>query len=169
MSVIGQNVVREPRIVDDGGHRMLRGFPAEFVAAAFTLYVRHGVQLFIDENTVRRFEKILLAETERYRCESLVYVFMPHRCHLILQGREGHSALLNAAKGFRQEAGYWLSRIHCEAQWSERSLGDILRIREETTKHARYILDKPVRMGLVDDWKQYRFKGSTVCRLESWS
>jgi phage-related protein len=93
---------------------------------------------------------------------------MPHRCHFILQGHEGHSALLNAAKGFRHEAGYWLSRIHCEAQWSERSLGDILRIREQIAKHARYILNRPVRMGLVDDWKQYRFKGSKVCHLDSW-
>ncbi len=169
MSVIEQNIVLEPRSVDDGGHRTLRGYHAEFVAAAFTVYVRHGVQLFLDETTVRRFEKILLAETEHYRCEPLVYLFMPHRCHLLLQGREGHSALLNAAKGFRQEAGYWLSRIHCEAQWSERCLGDILRIREEITKHARTILNKPVRMGIVDDWKQYRFKGSSVCHLDSWS
>jgi hypothetical protein len=156
-------------MVHDDGHRVLRGYPAEFVAAAFTVYVRHGVQLFIDENTVRRFESIILAETEHYRCEPLVYLFMPHRCHFILQGRDGHSSLLNAAKGFRHEAGYWLSRIHCETRWSERSLSDVRRIREEIANHVRFILNKPVRVGLVDDWKQYRFKGSAVCHLDSWS
>jgi hypothetical protein len=94
---------------------------------------------------------------------------MPQRCHFILQGRNGHSSLLDAAKGFRHEAGYWLSRIHCETQWSERSLGDIRRIREDIANNVRSILNKPVRVGLVDDWKQYRFKGSTVCTLDSWS
>ncbi len=169
MNTISENILRETRPLDDGGHRVVRAYPAEFAAAAFTIYVRHGVQLFIDESTVKRFEKTLLAETERFRCESLVYLFMPHRCHIILQGREGHSSLLNAARSFRQEAGYWLSRIHCDARWSERSLGDIPRIRDEITNHARTILSKPVRMGLVDHWKQYRFKGSTVCHLESWT
>ena len=169
MNVIESNVLHNPRMVHDDGHRVLRGYPAEFVAAAFTVYVRHGVQLFIDENTVRRFESIILAETEHYRCEPLVYLFMPHRCHFILQGRDGHSSLLNAAKGFRHEAGYWLSRIHCETRWSERSLSDVRRIREEIANHVRFILNKPVRVGLVDDWKQYRFKGSAVCHLDSWS
>jgi hypothetical protein len=141
---------------------------AESAAAAFTVFVRHKVPLFTDEAVVRKFEQILLSEAEKSNCESSVYLFMPDRCHLLLQGKGGQASLVRAIRGFRLEAGYWLSRIQCDAEWRENHDGSNHTMQDEITKYMRHILNTPVRMGIVANWKQYRYKGSTLYRLETW-
>ena len=141
---------------------------AESAAAAFTVFVRHKVPLFTEEAVVKKFEEILLQETEQAHCKAPVYLFMPNRCHLLLQGRGGQANLIGASRGFRIGGGYWLSRVRCDAEWRENHDGSDHTVREEILKYARHILDAPVRMGLVADWKQYRYKGSTLYDLETW-
>ena len=140
----------------------------ESAAAAFTVFVRHRVPLFTDETVVRKFEGILLREAKQSRCEVPVYVFMPNRCHLLLQGKGGQAGLVKTIRGFRLEAGYWLSRIQCDAEWRENHDAGNRSIQEEIAKYARTMLDAPVRMGIVANWKQYRYTGSTLYRLETW-
>ena len=141
---------------------------AESAAAAFTVFVRHKVPLFTEEAVVKKFEEILLQETEQAHCKAPVYLFMPNRCHLLLQGKGGQANLIGASRGFRIGGGYWLSRVRCDAEWRENHDGSDHTVREEILKHARHILNTPVRMGLVADWKQYRYKGSTLYDLETW-
>jgi hypothetical protein len=137
-------------------------------AAAFTVFVRHRVPLFTDEAMVRKFEGILLSEVEQSHCEAPVYLFMPDRCHVLLQGKGGQASLVRAIRGFRLGAGYWLSRVQCDAEWRENHDGRDDTMQEEIVKHARHILNTPVRMGIVANWKQYRYKGSTLYHLETW-
>ena len=140
----------------------------ESAAAAFTIFVRHRVPLFTDEAIVRKFEGILLFEAEKSHCEAPVYLFMPDRCHLLLQGKGGQASLVRTIRGFRLAAGYWLSRVQCDAEWRENHDGSDHPMQEEILKHARHILNTPVRMGIVANWKQYRYKGSTLYHLETW-
>jgi hypothetical protein len=141
---------------------------AESVAAAFTVFVRHKVPLFTDEVAVRKFEEILLSEAEKSHCDAPVYLFMPDRCHLLLQGKGGSASLVRAIRDFRLGAGYWLSRIQCDAEWRENHDGSNHTMQEEIAKYVRHILNAPVRMGIVTHWKQYRYKGSTLYHLETW-
>ena len=141
---------------------------AESATAAFTVFVRHKVPLFADEAEVRKFEAILLRETKKSRCEAPVYLFMPNRCHLLLQGKGGQASLVKAIRDFRLEAGYWLSRVQCDAEWRENHDASSNIMQEEITKYARHILNAPVRMGIVANWKEYRYKGSTLYHLETW-
>ncbi|MCX6134627.1 MAG: hypothetical protein NTU47_12505 [Ignavibacteriales bacterium] len=137
-------------------------------AAAFTVFVRHNMPLFTDEAVVRKYEKILMAEAEKSRCEAPVYLFMPDRCHLLLQGKGGLASLVSTIKAFRMGAGYWLSRTHCDAEWPGNHGSDSRTTQHEILQYARHILNEPVRVGIVPDWKQYRYKGSTLYQLESW-
>ena len=141
--------------------------PDAVSAAAFTVYVRHNMPLFTDGDAVRNYESILLRETQRACCDAFVYVFMPSRCHLLLQGRGGQASFVDALKGFRQAAGYWLSKVHCDVEWSGNHGSDPAMTQQEIREYARHMLNAPVRTGLVDDWKQYRYKGSTLYQLES--
>jgi hypothetical protein len=140
----------------------------ESVAAAFTVFVRHKVPLFVDEAVVKKFEAILLSEADKSHCKAPVYLFMPDRCHLLLQGKGGQASLVRTIRGFRMGAGYWLSRMQCDAEWREDHERSNHTMQEEILRYTRHILNSPVRMGIVADWKQYRYKGSTLYHLEAW-
>jgi hypothetical protein len=140
----------------------------ESATAAFTVFVRHKMPLFTDETVVRKFEEMLVAETEDSHCEALVYLFMPSRCHLLLQGGGGKASLMRTIRSFRHGGGYWLSRIQCDAEWCGNHDGNNHLAQQDILKYVRHILNTPVRMGIVADWKQYRYKGSTLYQLETW-
>ncbi len=148
---------------------MLQTDCAESTAAAFTVFVRHKMPLFADESSVKKFEQMLLNEAEKSHCEIPVYLFMPTRCHLLLQGKGGQAILVKTLKGFRLGSGYWLSRVQCDAEWHWNHNGTKHSMDEEILKYARHILSAPVRMGLAPSWKEYRYKGSTLYHLDTWS
>ena len=137
-------------------------------AAAFTVFVRHSVRLFSDEAVVKKYETILLTEAEKSQCDAPVYLFLPTKCHLLLQGKGGLARLVGTMKGFRLGAGYWLSKVYCDMEWLGNHRSDEKKTQLEILQYARHILNAPVRMGIVDDWKQYRYKGSSLYQLESW-
>jgi hypothetical protein len=53
-------------------------------------------------------------------------------------------------------------------KWQKDYYDHILRKKENLNIHIKYILNNPVRAGLVDYWKQYPYKGSTLYNLENW-
>jgi putative transposase len=150
-------------------HRSSSETSLELVAAAFTVRVRHNVPLFSDEAAVKKIEGILLAEALGSGSDIVVYLFMPDHCHVLLQGSMGQARLQDAMKSVRRLAGYWLSKIQRNAEWQEDFDNDILMKEQEILRHVRYILNNPVRGGMVDDWKSYRYRGSTLYNLDSWS
>lgn len=150
-------------------HRSPTSDDSRLVAAAFTIKVRHKVGLFTSEDVVKKFEKILLTEVRDTGSRIAVYLFMPDHCHVLLRGEVEHACMLELIRSFRHQGGYWLSKIHCNAEWHVNGDNNSLRREDEIMKHVRYILNNPVRRGIVDDWKQYRYKGSTLYDLDSWS
>jgi hypothetical protein len=44
----------------------------------------------------------------------------------------------------------------------------IIRNDENYEKVIYYILNNPVRAGIVDHWKKYPYKGSTVYNFDEW-
>jgi len=51
---------------------------------------------------------------------------------------------------------------------AERFYDHILRKDEDIPKQINYILQNPVRKGLVKNWKDYPYKGSTLYNLNEW-
>jgi len=39
---------------------------------------------------------------------------------------------------------------------------------EDINEQIKYILENPIRKGLVDDWKEYPFEGSTIYNFDGW-
>ncbi|BCX02945.1 MAG: hypothetical protein KatS3mg053_0883 [Candidatus Roseilinea sp.] len=142
------------------------------VAVAFTCCERNRQPMFSEEVLTRFFMTTLEQECERFHCDLIVYVFMPDHAHMLLAGRDNSADALKAMSSFKQKTGYWLSKHRPQFHWQKDYYDHILRTweREQTElrKHARYILENPVRKGIVDHWKAYPFKGSTVYQLDEW-
>ena len=53
-----------------------------------------------------------------------------------------------------------------EMGWQKDFYDHIMRTQEDIVAQVKYILDNPVRKGLVVNWEDYPFKGSIGCKLE---
>lgn len=51
-------------------------------------------------------------------------------------------------------------------KWQKDFYDHVLRTDEKIVVQVRYILDNPVRKGLVKMWEEYPFKGAVGCKLE---
>lgn len=91
---------------------------------------------------------------------------MPDHCHLLLQGESDNSNVLNALKAFKQKSGFYFSANNLLVRWQKDFYDHIVRNDEEVNQQIIYILYNPVRKELVNEWKQYPFKGSMVYNLE---
>ena len=91
----------------------------------------------------------------------MVFCFMPDHLHLLLGGKE-NSDLNVYMKAFKQASAYSFKKEFNEILWQRSYYEHILR-REETVEDiSRYILNNPVRAGLVEDFRQYPYSGSSL-------
>ncbi|TRZ96612.1 MAG: hypothetical protein D4R82_00710 [Dehalococcoidia bacterium] len=88
-----------------------------------------------------------------------VYCFMPDHLHLLLLGEE-KSSLHRFMKTFKQESSFAFKRAYGNSLWQRSYYDHVLRKEEALEDVALYILNNPVRGGLVDDYKSYAFSGS---------
>lgn len=138
-------------------HRLPREYYEGLNTVAFTLCVKNRIPLVTDFEIFAEFEKQLLIELGDHRCDAHVYLFMPDHGHLVLGGQDEESRVLDAVDGFKQRSGYWLSKNRPKIHWQKDYYDHSIRRQEEIEKQIRYVLDNPVRKGLVDDWKKYPF------------
>ncbi len=112
---------------------------------------------------------MLLSALKQFECEAEIYLFMPDHVHLLLRGQAESADVLRSMKSFKQKTGFWLSQKYPPVRWQKDFYDHVLRTEDEIPKHIQYILNNPVRACLVDNWKNYPFKGSTVYNLNEWN
>jgi REP element-mobilizing transposase RayT len=147
-------------------HRFQKDVYRGEIAVSFTLCIKDRVQLFKNASIVHVFENILRSEVERSLCIIPVYCFMPDHQHLIVSGANPEADTLIFINAYKQKTGYWLAKNHIQARWQKDFYDHIIRKEEGLIKVATYILDNPVRKGLVEHWQDYPFKGAVGCELE---
>ena len=89
------------------------------------------------------------------------YCFMPDHLHLLLVG-EKESSLNRFVKAFKQQSGFAFKRAHGDSLWQRSYYDHVLREEETLEEVALYIVNNPVRGGLVDDYNNYAFSGSFI-------
>lgn len=156
------------RIITEKKHRLDADLYKGFVIAAFTACTKGRVEAFWSKHIFKKCEESLLGAVRDSHCDAVVYLFMPDHCHIILQGKSEQASVLDAMKKFKQRSGYWFSTDVPEVKWQKGFYDHLLRREEELEKHVRYVLENPLRKGLVNDWRQYEFKGSSVYNLGEW-
>lgn len=81
-------------------------------------------------------------------------------------GTRGDSNIWKAIVSYKQKTGFWMSSNKLGIMWQKDFYDHIIRKHEDMAAQVRYILDNPVRKGLVPSWQEYPFKGSIGCELE---
>ena len=135
------------------------------VSVAFTLCVQDRQNIFLNASRIATFTDILKSLVDRSPCIVPVYCFMPDHQHLIVTGMDEQADTLKFIKMYKQQTGYWLSQ-NVVAKWQKDFYDHVIRKEEGLITIAKYILDNPVRKGLVENWRDYPFKGSIGFELE---
>jgi hypothetical protein len=89
-----------------------------------------------------------------------------HRVHILAIGEELDSDLEAFMAKMKQKIGFDFKKLHRVSLWQDGYYDRILRNDEQTIVVARYILENPVRAGLVTDFREYPFSGSNRCTME---
>jgi putative transposase len=100
------------------------------------------------------------------RVAILAYCFMPDHVHLLIEGRSNHSDGRRFITRAKQFSGFHFDKRFGERLWQHYGFERTLRTSESSLRVARYILDNPVRAGLVARVQDYPFVGSDVYTLE---
>ena len=91
----------------------------------------------------------------------LAYCFMPDHLHLLIEGTHEASDMRHFAKVSKQRVAYvFRIQFGIATTWQEGYYERVLRSDEATEVVVRYVLDNPVRAGLVVRAEDYPFSGA---------
>ena len=114
--------------------------------------------------------QILRAGSER-QFELLAYCFMPDHVHLAAAGETNGSDGKAFIKAAKQYSGYYYARGRNGRLWERYSYDRVIRDDMELALTIGYLVENPVRAGLVSHPRDYPFLGSqryTVAELLEW-
>src|SRR5262249_14180210 len=81
--------------------------------------------------------------------DRLTECYMPDHLHLLLEGAHGTSDLRRCIKDLKQRTAYHARRVHGVELWQDGYHERVLRQDEDVATYADYIIQNPVRAGLV--------------------
>ena len=90
----------------------------------------------------------------------VAYCFMPDHVHLLVEGKQPTANFREFVRIFKQRSSFEWNRTHRTILWQRSYFEHVLRDDEDTIGVARYILENPLRAGLVADVEDYPYLGS---------
>jgi REP element-mobilizing transposase RayT len=96
----------------------------------------------------------------------ITYCLMPDHVHLLVAGTSEDADCKEFIARAKQYSGFYYKKLQRRRLWQRYGFERVLRDDEATLVVARYILENPVRAGLVTDPRHYPFLGSAVYSLE---
>ena len=126
---------------------------------------------FCTEDRQRCFvthEAVNLVRTQIQRAEAeeaialIAYCYMPDHVHFLAEGQAEDSDCLRFIKRAKQYSGFHYKATFRHRLWQRYGFEHTLRSDEAAISVARYILENPVRAGLVTRIGDYPFSGSSV-------
>lgn len=137
--------------------------PSTRAAVTITAADRHPV--FVNAAFTEACVVMLCEQAERDEIGILGYCFMPDHLHLLVQVA-GPTNLIDFVGAFKGRTTRLAWKHELSGRLWQRSFYDhVLRENEDPKVRLRYILDNPVRRGLIAAWHEYPFSGSFVYDL----
>jgi putative transposase len=130
-----------------------------------TFCTRSRSTIFIDAIIARDTLAQILRTASEEHFSVLAYCLMPDHVHLLVEGTTQRADLRRFAKMSKQRSGAIHALRSRERLWQEGYHDHILRKDEDLKSVARYILENPVRAGLVRAPTEYPYLGSEVWTL----
>jgi REP element-mobilizing transposase RayT len=104
-----------------------------------------------------------LRRAARATCfEVLAFVVMPDHVHLLVQGAADDANAIKFMQRFKQSTGFRFKKLRRSALWQRSFFDRVLRHDEDVLAVARYILDNPVRAGLIGADEDWRYRRGTL-------
>jgi putative transposase len=154
----GPPVSRLPRLRDFD----YRGRYAYFL----TFCTRERRAVFRDASVASMVVEQILRAARRFEFEVLAYCLMPDHVHLLVHGRSERSDLHRFVKRAKQSSGQIYAHAAQQPLWQDSYYDHVVRPEENLAGIARYIIENPVRAGLVTSPFDYRFVGSCTWSIE---
>ena len=145
-------------------HRLTRERYRGYVSVSFTACIEPRKPFFTTAKRVGIFVETLSIAVCRYSC-NIVYCFMPDHVHLVVSGKSSVSDTLMVMETFKQQTGWWLKENERFTEWQQNFHDRIIRNTAEYAETIRYVVNNPVRAGLVDWWEDYPFTGAIGLNL----
>lgn len=121
---------------------------------------------FTDADIVHQVTEQLLHSSCEHGMAVDVYCAMPDHVHALLRGLTDDSRLRPCMGQLKQRSGWRFQGQHAQRLWQKGYFDHVLRDEDAPDSVIAYIVDNPVRAGLVDSPEQYPFWGSGVWTRE---
>ena len=108
----------------------------------------------------------LLRTADAHAVEVSAYCFMQDHLHALFEGLSDDSKLISCADLFRRRTGLAYRSRERQRLWQQGYFDRLLRSDEATISVVKYILENPVRAGLVRDLGDYPYCGSSRYSFE---
>jgi REP-associated tyrosine transposase len=97
---------------------------------------------------------------EEHSFDVLAYCVMPDHVHILLEGMSDDADFRNAVRVWKLRTGYAWRMKHQTALWQIGYWERVLREKDDARAVIRYMLENPVRAGLVARFTDYEWSGS---------
>lgn len=154
--------------ISEKKHRLSLDLYKGWVSVDYTARTRNRATFFTKALQAEQAAKVLVDEAVNWKCDVVIFQFMPDHIHVLLKGMGEDSDTYRAMKMFKQKTGFLFSQAGLGIVWQKDFYDHILRTESDLSSHLRYILDNPVRKGLAGMWQKYPYRGSTVFDLDQW-
>jgi len=131
-------------------------------AYSLTFCARDRARLFTSSESVYLVRSQILRAAESESFDVVAYCFMPDHLHLVVQGAREDSDLKAFVKLAKQLSGFHYRQKTGSALWQRYSFEHVLRDDEDLAIKVRYVLENPVRAGIVVAPADYTYLGSSV-------
>jgi len=118
----------------------------------------HGVATMVIE-CIRR-------SSHRYGFAVYAYCLMPDHVHLLVHGTSAAADLRRFVKTAKQSSGQTYAARTKRRLWQDGYYDHVVRPEEDPTAIVRYIIENPVRAGIVQSSLDYPFVGSDIWPVE---
>ena len=125
-----------------------------------TLCTFNKKPILTDNSLILWLVKTLREKAKVFKFKIWAYCFMPDHVHLLLEGNDYGSELKRFISSYKQSTSFYYKRRTGFSLWQINFYEHVLRKEEDTKSVAYYILGNPVRKGLAEDYKNYKFLGS---------
>ena len=119
-------------------------------------------RLFMDALARDLVIRELRRTSKTHRLAVLAYCLMPAHLHFVAEAEADGADLLAFVHRFKQATGYQWKRQHRRQLWQPSFYDHVLRDSEDTRAVVRYVLENPVRAGMVTVPADYPHCGSFV-------
>jgi REP element-mobilizing transposase RayT len=131
-----------------------------------TFCTDHRHRLFVTADAVSTVRTQVSRAAVEQSIALLAYCYMPDHVHFLAEGQADDSDCLRFIARAKQFSGFHYKARFNQRLWQRYGYEHTLRSDEAAISVARYILENPVRAGLVARIEDYSYSGSTEYTLE---